>query len=197
MKLFVCLCALLLAACSGESRKDAASSKSELATPSVKITQFYANPPSVPRGEKSLLCYGVESAASVRMEPPVEKLSPALTRCFEVSPKEPTTYKLIAEGRNGGTAEQSITVDVGGSRPVLFDLSINAPSVKPGQLVSFCFQSKNASSVSGGPGKFQRGGNAAKDCLVDQPSKRTTYEIVVSNAQGLSDRASMTVEVKR
>jgi hypothetical protein len=193
----VCLCALLMAACSGGSRKDTESSKSEPQASAVKITQFYANPPSIPRGEKSLLCYGVESAASVRIEPPVEKLSPALARCFEVTPKEPTTYKLIAEGRVGGTAEQSITVDVGGARPVLFDLSINAQSVKPGQLVSFCFQSKNASSVSGGPGKFQHGGKPQRDCLVDQPAKRTTYEIVVSNAQGLTDRASMTVEVKR
>jgi hypothetical protein len=162
----------------------------------VKITQFYANPPSIPRGEKSLLCYGVEGAVSVRIEPPVEQLTPALTRCFEVRPKEGTTYKLIAEGRAGGRSEQTITVDVGGARPVLFDLSVNATAVKPGQLVSFCFQSKNATSVRGGPGKFQRGGNVAKDCLVDQPAKTTTYEIVASNAQGLTDRAAMTVEVK-
>ena len=193
----MCLCALLTAACSGGDRKEPVASKAEPSGPAVKITQFYANPPSIPRGEKALLCYGVESAASVRIEPPVEKLSPALARCFEVTPKEATTYKLIAEGRNGGTAEQSLTVDVGGARPVLFDLSVNAPSVKPGQLVSFCFQSRNAASVTGGPGKFQNGGKVAKDCLVDQPAKSTTYEIVVSNAQGLTDRASMTVEVKR
>jgi hypothetical protein len=173
------------------------SPQSEPPPPAVKITQFYANPPSIPKGEKALLCYGVESAASVRIEPSVEKLSPTIARCFEVTPKEPTTYKLIAEGSSGGTAEQSITVDVGGARPVLFDLSVNTPTIKPGQLVSFCFQSKNATSVSGGPGKFQRGGKVDKDCLVDQPAKRTTYEIVVSNAQGLTDRASMTVEVKR
>lgn len=192
----MCLCAALLAACSGGDRKQQPAAKTEPSAPPVKITQFYANPPSIPKGEKALLCYGVESAASVRIEPPVEKLSPALTRCFEVTPNAPTTYTLIAEGRNGGAARQSITVDVGGARPVLFDLSVNAPSVKPGQLVSFCYQSKNATSVKGGPGKFQRGGKVDKDCLVDQPSKTTTYEIVVSNAQGLTDRANMTVEVK-
>lgn len=196
----MCLCALLMAACSGGDRKEPAASKAEPTVappgPRVKITQFYANPPSIPKGEKALLCYGVESAASVRIEPPVEKLSPALARCFEVTPKEATTYKLIAEGRSGGTAEQSITVDVGGARPVLFDLSVNAPSVKPGQLVSFCFQSRNATSVKGAPGKFQHGGKVSKDCLVDQPSRTTTYEIVVANAQGHTDRASMTVEVK-
>jgi hypothetical protein len=167
------------------------------AAPAVKITQFYANPPSIPKGEKSLLCYGVEGASAVRIEPPVEQLSPALTRCFEVRPKEATTYKLIAEGRAGGSAEQTITVDVGGARPVLFDLSVNSTAVKPGQLVSFCFQSKNATGVRGSPGSFQHGGKVEKDCLVHQPERTTTYEIVVSNAQGLTDRANMTVEVKR
>lgn len=190
----MCLCAALLAGCSG-GEKTAPVSEAP-AAPAVKITQFYANPPSIPKGEKALLCYGVEGAASVRIEPPVEQLSPALTRCFEVAPKEGTTYKLIAQGRAGGQAEKTITVDVGSARPVLFDLSMNAPRVKPGDLVSFCFQSKNATAVRGTPGKFQHGGNVAKDCLVDQPSKTTTYEVVVSNAQGLSDRASMTVEVK-
>ena len=194
----MCLCALAMGACSGGPPKETATErKAAPSGPAVKITQFYANPPSIPRGEKALLCYGVESAAFVRIEPPVEKLSPALARCFEVRPKEATTYKLIAEGRTGGTAEQSLTVDVGGARPVLFDLSVNAPSVKPGQLVSFCFQSKNATAVKGSPGKFQHGGKAAKDCLVHQPQQTTTYEIVASNAQGLTDRASMTVEVKR
>jgi hypothetical protein len=194
----VCLYAVLLAGCSsGDKPAPAKEAPASQTAPAVKITQFYANPPSIPRGEKSLLCYGVEGASAVRIEPPVEQLSPALTRCFEVTPKAPTTYKLIAQGRGGGHAEQTITVDVGGARPVLFDLSVNSTAVKPGQLVSFCFQSKNASAVRGSPGRFQRGGSVGKDCLVDQPDKTTTYEIVVSNAQGLTDRATMTVEVKR
>jgi hypothetical protein len=185
---FLCLCAALLTSCSGRGGKEEAAAKPE-------TTQFYANPARIPKGDNALLCYGVESAASVRIEPPVETLNPALARCFEVSPRETTTYKLIADGRSGGVAEQSVTVDVGGSRPVLFNLSVNAPKVKPGQLVSFCFQSRNATSVTGTPGKFQHGGKVNKDCLVDQPSRTTTYEIVVANAQGLTDRASMTVEV--
>ena len=185
---------LLLASCGG-TPKPAVSESKPTGIP-VKITQFYANPPTIPKGGKGLLCYGVESAASVRVEPPVEKLSPALTRCFEVTPATTTTYKLIAEGRSGGSAESTATVTVGAAQPVLFDLAISSTKVKSGELVSFCFQSKNASSVKGSPGKFQKGGNARKDCLIDQPTKTTTYEIVVSNADGLSDTASMTVEVR-
>ena len=188
----ICLgAAVLLASCGSEPKPEPAK-----APPAVKVTQFYASPPMIPNGGKSLLCYGVESAAKVRVEPPVEQLSPALTRCFEVKPADTTTYKLIAEGRAGGTAESTATVTVGAAQPVLFDLAINATKVKPGQLVSFCFQTRNASAVSGSPGKFQRGGNVRKDCLIHQPTTTTTYEIVARNADGLTDSANMTVEVR-
>ena len=193
MRLLLCLCVTLLCGCSGSAPPPKDGARTDL--PGVKITQFYANPTGIPKGEKSLLCYGVESASAVRIQPPVEDLSPALTRCFEVRPQATTTYTLTAEGRSGGSASQSVTVRVGGAAPALFDLAINKTSVKPGELVSFCFQAKNATSVRGGPGKFQRGGAANKDCLVDQPTKTTTYEIIVSNSDGLTDKADMTVKV--
>jgi hypothetical protein len=190
----VCIAgALLYAGCAGEPKS---ATKAEPAPSPVKITQFYANPSSVPKGGRALLCYGVESASKVRIEPPVEELNPALTRCFEVHPAQTTTYKLIAEGRSGGTAEATATIAIGAAPPVLFDLAISSTKVKPGELVSFCFQAKNARSVSGGPGKFQKGGNAQKDCLIDQPTKTTTYKIIVTGADGLTDSANTTVEVR-
>lgn len=143
-----------------------------------------------------MLCYGVESASAVRIEPPVEQLNPSLSRCFEVRPAASTTYKLIAEGRSGGPAEATASVAVGAAAPALFDLAISSAKVKAGELVSFCFQARNATSVSGRPGKFQKGGNPRKDCLIDQPQKTTTYQITASNAEGLTDSASMTVEVR-
>jgi hypothetical protein len=185
--------ALLLAGCGGERKSE---TPEKPASPAVKVTQFYANPPIVPKGGKALLCYGVESAATVRIEPPVEQLGPALTRCFEIKPADTTTYKLIAEGRAGGRAESTATVTVGAAQPVLFDLAINSTKVKAGELVSFCFQTRNASSVSGGPGRFQHGGKVSKDCLIDQPTRTTTYKLVATNADGLTDSASMTVEVR-
>jgi hypothetical protein len=188
------LSALLLAACGSERKSEPA--RTSAPPPAVKITQFYANPSAIAKGGKGLLCYGVESATKVRIEPPVEQLSPSIARCFEVHPAETTTYKLIADGRNGGTAEATATVTVGAAAPVLFDLAISSTKVKPGELVSFCFQAKNATVVRGRPGKFQKGGNARQDCLLDQPAKTTTYEIVASNADGLTDTASMTVQVR-
>src|SRR5688572_29998318 len=50
----------------------------------LKMLMFYANPPVVAKGDRTLLCYGVAGAKSVRIEPDVEGLGPALSRCVEV-----------------------------------------------------------------------------------------------------------------
>src|SRR5215472_184791 len=47
----------------------------------VKILQFFAREGTVSEGERTVLCYGVLNAKSVRMEPPVANLYPALNRC--------------------------------------------------------------------------------------------------------------------
>jgi hypothetical protein len=195
VRLIIPLATLLLASCGTTDRTKSAEEKSTAAAPSVKITQFYASKPVVPKGEASLLCYGVEGAAKVRVEPPVTQLSPALTRCFEVKPDTSTDYTLIAEGRDGSAVKQTVSVQVGGARPQLFDMQINKEKVRAGEEVRFCFQARNATGVRGSPGKFLRGGKPDKDCLMDNPTKTTTYNIVISNAQNLTDSASITVEV--
>ena len=75
----------------------------------LKILTFYAvHEPGRPVN----LCYGVTGAKSVRMEPPVDGVWPALTRCVQVSPKKDTEFKLIAEGEAGHEVTQSVTVHI-------------------------------------------------------------------------------------
>jgi len=161
----------------------------------VRITQFYAAKPAVPRGEDVLLCYGVENAAAVRIVPPVEQIQPALARCITVSPVQTTTFTLIAEDRSAKTTSQSITVTVTGPRPHFDDLAISSKEVAPGQLVSFCFKASNAAAVRGGPGHFQHGGSPSGDCLLDNPRKTTAYQLVIEGAGGQTDEAKITVNV--
>ena len=47
------------------------------------------------------MCYGVENASTVWLEPPRQELSAALSRCVEVFPEADTTYKLTAQGADG------------------------------------------------------------------------------------------------
>jgi hypothetical protein len=78
----------------------------------LKILDFYASPPTVRLGEKSLICYGVNAAESVRLDPPVEQLHPAVSHCFEVAPRRDTEYKLTVADRAGHTLTQSLTIQV-------------------------------------------------------------------------------------
>jgi hypothetical protein len=79
---------------------------------SLKILDFYASPPTVRLGQKSLICYGVNAAESVRLDPPVEQLHPAVSHCFQVAPSRDTEYKLTVRDRAGHTLTQSLTIQV-------------------------------------------------------------------------------------
>jgi hypothetical protein len=78
----------------------------------LKVLMFYANPALVDAGGKTLLCYGVANATSVRIDPPVQGVGPSLSRCVEVRPATSTEYKLVATGRSEQEASSSVQVDV-------------------------------------------------------------------------------------
>ena len=161
-----------------------------------RITQFYSTAATLPRGESANLCYGVEGASAVRIDPPVEPLRPALSRCISVSPAQTTTYTLTATGEQGKTSAQSVTVTIAGARPSFDDISINSKEVAPGQQVQFCFKASNAVSVRGAPGRFLSGGSPKTDCLIDNPRKTTSYKLTITGAGGLTDEAAITVQVR-
>ena len=161
----------------------------------VAIVQFYAASPMLPRDESTSLCYGVEHATAVRIDPPVASVWPAFTRCFPVAPKETTTYTLTAEDTRGRTVSRAVTITLTAPKPHFGDLSISAREVKPGQQVTFCFKARNATSVRGGPGHFLRGGSPAADCLADTPRQTTSYKLTITGAGGQTDEASITVTV--
>jgi len=76
-------------------------SKSEKAAappaPPPKISMLYATPNVVENGESSQLCYSVEDTTKVTLDPPVDRVWPALSRCLEIKPVKTTTYTLTAE----------------------------------------------------------------------------------------------------
>lgn len=78
----------------------------------LKITQFYASAQETAPGRSVLVCFGVENARSVRIEPPIEQLIPLPVKCFPFAPRRTTTLKLVAEGDHGGEATASLTVKV-------------------------------------------------------------------------------------
>src|SRR4026208_1391470 len=70
----------------------------------LKILNFYANPGMVARGQKTLLCYGVVNAKTVRIEPLAERVWPAVSRCLEYTALRETAVTLTAREAAGDSA---------------------------------------------------------------------------------------------
>lgn len=192
-------CALLLAGCSNAPQPAPVPVEST----KPRITQFYTATPTVARGEKARLCYGVENAKEVTIDPPVDRLFPAMSYCFDAEPSETTSYTLTARSP-AGEDEQRLTVTVSGKAaarsarsgtgPKFLDLAISAKSVKAGDPVSFCYKAAGADKVTGKPGRMIAKDGPAAGCLFDQPKATTTYTIVISGPGG-QDTASTRVTV--
>lgn len=78
----------------------------------LKILSFYATPGAVHPGEHASLCYGVTGAQTVRMEPAIEELHPALSYCMQVSPAKDTEYKLTAADARGRSVSSAVIIRV-------------------------------------------------------------------------------------
>jgi len=185
---------LALACCTARSKKKS----SEPALKTAHILQFYAKDAVLPLGEKTLLCYGVDGAKTVRLTPAVDTVWPAFTRCFEIAPVKETTYTLAASGEDGKEIEQSVTVKVGAALPKIIEVSVNSVSVHPRQQVTVCYKVKNAVSVKVVPGRALNTGVVAPGhgCVSDGPVKTTTYTVTATGADGKTDTEHVTVNVK-
>jgi hypothetical protein len=78
----------------------------------LKIVSFYALPGTIPRGGQTSVCYGVTGAKRVRLEPPIQAVWPALSRCFAASVRKDTELKLTADDGAGRSVSQSLAVTV-------------------------------------------------------------------------------------
>lgn len=165
------------------------------AVEAVRITQLYAAPGIVARGEKGLVCYGVENAKAVWLAPPKTEQWAALTRCVEVAPAENTTYTLTAQGTDGKTVTRDVAVQVGAARPRIVNVQVSALQVKAGDLVNICYTVEGAQSVRIDPIGF-RAGAKGKGCVNHLPTKTTTYVVSAVGADGDKDQERVTVKVQ-
>jgi hypothetical protein len=160
----------------------------------VKIVQFYAAEPMIPKGTKGNLCYGVENAVRLDLDPPAGDVYPAVSRCIEISPGKSgrkTTYTLTAYGKDGSKETKSAEVTAGAAPPRLYDLWVNAIEVGRGEAVKVCFKVENAQRVKASPGTL----DPATHCLSDNPSKTTTYKITAFGGDNQIDSGTVTVKV--
>jgi len=186
--------ALLLAGCSAPAPPAKPAEKPAPPSP-VRITQFYASPTKPPKGEKTLICYGVENATELRLDPPVEKVWPALSHCFDLVPVKPVTYTLTAL-RGTEQVSQSITVQPGPPAVKLVDVTVSSIQVSPGQQVTVCFHASNAVNVTIHPGEWIPPHSNGVGCVGDQPNKTTVYTVTATGESGDTASEKVTVKVK-
>jgi hypothetical protein len=84
----------------------------EYRTSELKVLQFYSPSNPVLAGQAATLCYGVLNATAARIEPGVGAVSPSLSRCVNVSPRETTTYTLTAEDGRGNSVTAKLELAV-------------------------------------------------------------------------------------
>ena len=96
----------------GEEAEHARKTLEILGGDRLHIVSFYATPGVIAPGGPATLCYGVNGAKKIRMEPPVDDLKPALSRCLQVAPRNDTEYTLIAEDAAGHTVSESFVLKV-------------------------------------------------------------------------------------
>lgn len=160
----------------------------------VRITMFYAVPSKVPRGETAQLCYGVENAVTVALQPPVEEIKPSINRCFEIHPAQRTEYELTATGADGRTDKQRVTVDLVGPRARIIEVRVSALEVDPGEAVSICWKAEHARSVEIWPKGLKR---SQPGCVIDQPRETRVYKVIARGDGGSEDTEKVEVRVRK
>jgi hypothetical protein len=180
LPIFTMVMAIALVSCSTPRAESTPSAAPKAAA--VKITMFYASPPKPAIDEKAQLCYGVENADTVRLEPAIDRVWPASTRCFGI-PARAATYTLTAV-HGSDQVSQTVTVTPVPPKPALFGLSINKDEFAPGDLVNVCYNARNAASVKIEPGQWVDPHGPGLGCIKDHPQQTTTYVITATDAAG-------------
>jgi hypothetical protein len=184
---------LALVGCS-EAPKKAVETKA--AAPAARILNFYASPPSIEKGSDALLCYGVEGASWVKLEPDVEKLNPALSRCFQVSPAVTTTYTLSVEG-SSQKAEVTVTpAQPKADRKQLIKYFVAAPmETMAGQKVTLCYGVQDTKAVKITPSSMEHK-PSDKICFTETVNATTSFKLTAIGEKGVMQAKTVEVKVK-
>src|SRR5581483_8712399 len=166
----------------------------------VKILQFYAREGEIVEGGKSVICYGVLNARSVRIEPAISGVSPSLNRCVEVSGEKATRYTLVAEGNDGRIVSESFVLGVRPDEETLpkitsFGIAKRERDYTGKWIFSLSFGAQNPEEVSIDPPVFPPLHRSPMGSFYVAPAKTTTYTLTVTGKHGHKAVKQVTVEV--
>lgn len=194
------LTVLLLAVCACSSPPPERKPVAAAPVPPPKILTFYARDPVVIEGGNTVLCYGVSDAHTVRIDPPVEAVWPAMSHCIDVHPKATTTYTLTAEAPDGKAVTQAVTIRIGpdtASLPSItyFKIAGTEKDYAGKTIFKLSFADQNADEVSIDPPAFPTLHGSPSGEFYVTPDKTTTYTLTVTGKHGHAVHQPLTVEV--
>jgi hypothetical protein len=166
--------------------------------PELKILHLYATPDTITKGSSATLCYGVDNASIVMVDPPVTQLSPALNRCFSVMPNRTTIYKLTASGTGGAEISRRVTVKVEGGvdGSVILFFTASQREIPSSQSVTLCYGAPRARSVHLSPGN-QALPSGEKYCIQQPVQTTTMFTLTAVGPNGEQQKETLTVKVGR
>lgn len=173
----------------------------------AKILFFYPGQESVSPGDQAQVCYGVENATSVRLEPSLAEIRPLSNKCVWLTPKATTELTLIATGEDGQEVREKLTVTVKAGSPASTRV---APAVEPTRLIetftatattvpagggaTICYVLSEPATLRMSPAQGDLGSDLKK-CVLVRPKQTTTYTLRAT-AGGNTDSASITIRVQ-
>jgi hypothetical protein len=166
----------------------------------VKILQFYAREGNIVEGDKSVICYGVLNAKSVRIEPHLDGVSPALNRCVEVSAARQTRFTLTAEGNDGRSVSESFVLGVHPDQDTLpritsFAIAKRERDYTGKWIFSLTWAAQNQEEVSIDPPVFPTLHRSPMGSFYVAPDRTTTYTLTATGKYGHKAQRQVTVQV--
>ena len=153
-----------------------------------KIASFSVNPSAIPAKGQAQLCYEVENADSVRIDPNIGEREPASKECLSVTPGETLTYTLTAFAADGKSTSRQITLNVEPTPPqveiVRFEVRRqNGPDGPADVQFRLCYEVRNAAHAvidnNGGSVVLNR-----PNCQQITPQQTTTYTLSATGHDG-------------
>ena len=153
-----------------------------------KIASFSVSPSAILANGQAQLCYEVENADSVRIDPNIGERKPASKECLSVTPKETLTYTLTVFAADGKSTSQQITLNVEPVPPqveiVRFEVRRqNGPGGPADVQFRLCYELRNAAHAvidnNGGTVVLNR-----PNCQQITPQQTTTYTLSATGPDG-------------
>ena len=156
--------------------------------PPPRVLSFSVNPTAIRPNGQSELCYEVENAASVRIEPNIGERKPATQECLTVTAAQTTKYVLTVVAADGATTSQEIILNVEEMPPLAEVLRFevqrqNGPGGPDDIQFRLCYEVRNAEHAEidndGGAVVLNR-----PNCQPIKPQQTTTYTLTATGSDG-------------